>query len=41
MLTSAQTIRSLSTVAADYDSDPFLFTVGNGTLDLRTGISKM
>jgi putative DNA primase/helicase len=37
MLTSAQSIEQLATVAADYDRDPFLFTVGNGTLDLRTG----
>jgi hypothetical protein len=32
-----QTIRSLSTIAADHDGIPLLFTVGNGTLDLRTG----
>jgi putative DNA primase/helicase len=37
MLTSAQSIASLATTAADYDRDPLLFTVGNGTLDLRTG----
>jgi len=37
MLTSAQSIEQLATTAADYDHDPFLLTVGNGTLDLTTG----
>ncbi len=37
MLKSARSIKSLATTAADYDRDPFLLTVGNGTLDLRTG----
>jgi putative DNA primase/helicase len=37
MLISAQSIRSLSTITEDYDRDPFLLTVGNGTIDLRTG----
>jgi len=36
-LTSAQSIRSLATRTTDYDRDPFLLTVGNGTLDLTTG----
>jgi putative DNA primase/helicase len=29
--------RAIATVATDYDRDPFLLTVGNGTLDLQTG----
>jgi putative DNA primase/helicase len=37
MLSSAQTQASLATIATDYDRDQFLFNVGNGTLDLRTG----
>ena len=37
MLTSAQSIGQLATTAADYDRDPFLLTVGNGTMDLSTG----
>ncbi len=37
LLRSAQSIRSLATTAADYDRDPFLLTVKNGTLGLRTG----
>ena len=37
MLASAQSIQSLATRAIDYDRDPFLLTVANGTLDLRTG----
>ena len=37
MLRSAQSIRSLATTTADFDRDPFLLTVGNGTLDLTTG----
>ena len=36
-LESAQSISTLATIADDYDRDPFLLTVGNGTLDLRTG----
>src|SRR4029077_6497073 len=36
MLISAQSIKSLATTTKDYDRDPFLLTVGNGTLDLRT-----
>jgi putative DNA primase/helicase len=37
ILKSAQSIRSLATTSADYDRDPFLLTVGNGTLNLTTG----
>ena len=37
MLASAETIKSLATVAAHYDKDPLLFTAGNCTLDLRSG----
>jgi putative DNA primase/helicase len=37
MLRSAQSIRSLATTMADFDRDPFLLTVGNGTLNLMTG----
>ena len=37
MLESAQSIPSLATKSRDFDRDPFLLTVGNGTLDLRTG----
>ena len=36
-LESAQSIPALATIAEDYDRDPFLLTVGNGTIDLRTG----
>jgi putative DNA primase/helicase len=36
-LISAQSIRSLSTITENYDRDPFLLTVGNGTIDLRAG----
>lgn len=36
-LESAQSISTLVTIADDYDRDQFLLTVGNGTLDLRTG----
>jgi putative DNA primase/helicase len=36
MLASAESIKELATVTGDYDRDPFLFTVENGTLDLRT-----
>jgi len=38
MLTIAQTIRALATTGANYDRDPYLLTVGNGTLYLRTGV---
>lgn len=37
LLISAQTVKSLATTTSDYDRDPFLLTVGNGTLDLRAG----
>jgi putative DNA primase/helicase len=37
MLISAQTVKRFATVTQDYDQDPFLLTVGNGTLNLRTG----
>jgi putative DNA primase/helicase len=37
MLTSARSIRSLATTTEKYDRDNFLLTIGNGTLDLRTG----
>lgn len=37
VLRSAQSIRSLATTTPDFDRDPFLLTVGNGTLNLRTG----
>jgi putative DNA primase/helicase len=37
MLASAETITTFVTTAADYDRDPFLLTVANGTLDLRSG----
>jgi putative DNA primase/helicase len=37
MLESARSIESLATITPDYDRNPFLLTVGNGTLDLRTG----
>lgn len=37
MLESAQSIPSMATISSDFDRDPFLLTVGNGTLDLRTG----
>jgi putative DNA primase/helicase len=36
-LASAQSLKDLSTRTVEYDSYPFLFAVGNGTLDLRTG----
>jgi putative DNA primase/helicase len=36
-LISAQSVRSLATTTLDYDRDPFLLTVGNGTLNLSTG----
>jgi putative DNA primase/helicase len=36
-LESAQSLVNLATIADDYDRDPFLLTVGNGTIDLRTG----
>jgi putative DNA primase/helicase len=37
MLISAHSAKSLATTASNYDRDPFLLTVGNGTLDLSTG----
>jgi putative DNA primase/helicase len=37
LLKSAETIQSLTTTAEQYDRDPFLLTVANGTVDLRTG----
>src|SRR5437870_9472664 len=37
MLTIAGSIRSLATTEAQFDQDPVLLTVANGTLDLRTG----
>lgn len=37
MLESARNIRSLATRTEQYDRDPFLLTVANGTLDLRSG----
>lgn len=37
MLISAQSIKSLATVTTQYDRNPFALTIGNGTLDLRTG----
>jgi putative DNA primase/helicase len=37
MLKCARTIRSLATSNEQYDQDPFLLTVANGTVDLRTG----
>ena len=36
-LTSARSVKSLATITQDYDQNRFLLTVGNGTLDLRTG----
>src|SRR5438128_332147 len=37
LLKSAESIKSLATKTTDYNRDAFLLTVGNGTLDLRTG----
>jgi putative DNA primase/helicase len=37
LLRSARTIRSLATTTDQYDRNPFLLTVANGTLDLRSG----
>ncbi len=37
ILRSAQSIRSLASTTANFDCDPFLLTVGNGTLNLETG----
>jgi len=37
MLRSAQSVRSLATTTADFDRDPLLLTVNNGTLNLATG----
>ena len=39
-LVSARSVKSLATITLDYDRDPFLLTVGNGTLDLRTGVLR-
>jgi putative DNA primase/helicase len=36
----AKNLHNIATVAADYDRDPFLLTVGNGTLDLQNGELK-
>ena len=36
-LISAESVRSLATTTKKYDRNNFLLTVGNGTLDLRTG----
>jgi putative DNA primase/helicase len=36
-LISARSIRVLATTTPNYDRDPFLLTVGNGTVNLRTG----
>ena len=33
-------MKSLATTTQNYDRDPFLLTVGNGTLDLRTGVLR-
>jgi putative DNA primase/helicase len=40
MLISARSVKSLATRTSDYDQDAFLLTVGNGTVDLRTGILR-
>jgi putative DNA primase/helicase len=37
MLRSAQSIQSLATTADQFDRNPFLLAVANGTVDLRTG----
>ena len=37
MLKSARSIQALSTTSDLYDRDPYMLTVGNGTLDLRAG----
>src|SRR5437867_4194378 len=37
LLKSAESIKSLATKTTDYNRNTFLLTVGNGTLDLRTG----
>jgi len=36
-LESAKSIGSLATTTGEYDGDPFLLTVGDGTLELRVG----
>lgn len=36
----AKNLHNIATVATDYDRDPFLLTVGNGTLNLRNGELK-
>jgi putative DNA primase/helicase len=40
MLISARSVKSLATTTPNYDRDPFLLTVGNGTLDLRKGVLR-
>jgi putative DNA primase/helicase len=37
----AKNLRSIATVAKHYDRDPFLLTVSNGTIDLRSGQLRM
>ncbi len=37
LLESAQSVESLATTAADYDSDQFLLNVANGTVELKIG----
>ena len=37
LLTSAQTVKLFATTTKDYDRNPLLLTVGNGTLELETG----
>ncbi len=37
MLEVAKNLRSIATLTTDFDRNPFLLTVRNGTLDLRTG----
>jgi putative DNA primase/helicase len=40
MLISARSVKVLATTTPNYDRDPFLLTVGNGTLDLRKGVLR-
>jgi putative DNA primase/helicase len=37
MLEVAKSLRNIATLTTDYDRNPFLITVRNGTLELRTG----
>jgi putative DNA primase/helicase len=37
LLKSARNLRSMATTTEQYDRDPFLLTVANGTVNLRTG----